>query len=855
MAIFASNPTSAAVSTLSGDALEPSVLMPKEGFTEELAAAMQHPASLSEESARPSARSLEETAKKPSDLQILPAEVLLNAVGDANFALNAQVNASTLPATNAQPLSPLMIKTEAIEENLESPDLANQLQGAELAAANLAAQMSATVASLPLRNVSNSGETAAGLSVSATSGASQETSQSATATAMGLSLPTGSQAQSILDLPPTQKTAAVPSESINSPSLTAQPAPQSLEVNTLPDNQAARMGPIDTGRAQIETPAPSVSNGGLTKLDAPSSNILSQGGVSQENGIHQIVNLTPSLEQGESQLSLKRSSSLLNDPNLVTGNVSNTTVSLISPQNTAFASSLEPLSESNLTSAVITKTTSITNASISPSSLNPLAGTTNLDTEKALVSSKTGVETQIPSTEETAFNFDAKLTKLNGSQNPMATETPINIAVDQKLAKSEVQKSAVAIEAAVNMTAEKFAKSEVQQSAKSIEMAVSSASVENLAAPQVQQSVKVIEMAGHIALVESLTKSDVQQSVKAVEAAVTSATLEKTTVQIQNTKDVINTQEQSVQRPFSQQVSTSSPSVSSEKEVVIDSKVSSTFAQNKDTSTSTSTSTSTPASASASASAQTSNFNNVRSGIQADRTGDSLPAMANAAPASNSPTNRLDQPAPSISLAGTALPTEEAFRTEVAQSLEDLSSSFVSSLVGGPQRPVNTVMDFISMRTQELPAPVVPHEVRLDSGAVQLEIQKMVKQGGGHVVMELTPPDQSKFTIELKLDERGGALLIVEGVSDSTKTRLEQSAPQLREQFQQMGLELQLDMRQQGRSPTSSAADFSGSQERGSGANDVPNNGAGDTAKNLTQREAGAIRARETGANQVYLYA
>jgi hypothetical protein len=229
--------------------------------------------------------------------------------------------------------------------------------------------------------------------------------------------------------------------------------------------------------------------------------------------------------------------------------------------------------------------------------------------------------------------------------------------------------------------------------------------------------------------------------------------------------------------------------------------------------------------------------------------------MANAAPASNSPTNRLDQPAPSISLAGTALPTEEAFRTEVAQSLEDLSSSFVSSLVGGPQRPVNTVMDFISMRTQELPAPVVPHEVRLDSGAVQLEIQKMVKQGGGHVVMELTPPDQSKFTIELKLDERGGALLIVEGVSDSTKTRLEQSAPQLREQFQQMGLELQLDMRQQGRSPTSSAADFSGSQERGSGANDVPNNGAGDTAKNLTQREAGAIRARETGANQVYLYA
>jgi hypothetical protein len=145
--------------------------------------------------------------------------------------------------------------------------------------------------------------------------------------------------------------------------------------------------------------------------------------------------------------------------------------------------------------------------------------------------------------------------------------------------------------------------------------------------------------------------------------------------------------------------------------------------------------------------------------------------------------------------------------------------------------------------------------VRLDSGAVQLEIQKMVRQGGGHVVMELTPPDQSKFTIELKLDERGNALLIVEGVSDSTKTRLEQSAPQLREQFQQMGLELQLDMRQQGQSASSNAANFADAQERGSGDNNLANNGAGDTPKVLTPREAGANRARETGSNQVYLYA
>jgi flagellar hook-length control protein FliK len=84
---------------------------------------------------------------------------------------------------------------------------------------------------------------------------------------------------------------------------------------------------------------------------------------------------------------------------------------------------------------------------------------------------------------------------------------------------------------------------------------------------------------------------------------------------------------------------------------------------------------------------------------------------------------------------------------------------------------------------------------------------------------------------------------------------LEQSAPQLREQFQQMGLELQLDMRQQGQSASSSAADFSGSQERGSDANNAASNGQGDASQVLTQREASANRARETGANQVYLYA
>ena len=72
MAIFVSNPASAAVQTLSSDALEPSAVAPEEGFTEELAAAMQPLAGPSDGSAKTPLDMLEEAAKKASDLQILP---------------------------------------------------------------------------------------------------------------------------------------------------------------------------------------------------------------------------------------------------------------------------------------------------------------------------------------------------------------------------------------------------------------------------------------------------------------------------------------------------------------------------------------------------------------------------------------------------------------------------------------------------------------------------------------------------------------------------------------------------------------------------------------------------------------
>jgi hypothetical protein len=182
------------------------------------------------------------------------------------------------------------------------------------------------------------------------------------------------------------------------------------------------------------------------------------------------------------------------------------------------------------------------------------------------------------------------------------------------------------------------------------------------------------------------------------------------------------------------------------------------------------------------------------------------------------------------------------------KSFSDVSSTFVNTLVGGPQRPITTVMDWVALKPQEPPKPVMPHELRLDAGAVQVEIQRMVKQGGGHVVMELTPPDQSKFTIELKLDEKGGAYLKVEGISDSTKTRLEQSAPQLQEQFQQMGLNLQLDMRQNRDSSQTGASDWTSNEPKF-------DNNPNQEVTPQTTRAVAAERARKNNGGQVYLYA
>jgi len=597
---------------------------------------------------KPAVGTTEDPDKKASDLQILPAEVLMNAVGDANFALAAQANSAA--AANASQ------KSEPPLDDPTSLDANANLQAAELAAANLAAQMSA-----------------------------------ASVTPMTPMTPV-TQMSPVTLVPTVQASDAVQGlqveQSLSSAGLSL---PQTSVLNT--SAQAANSAELNAAQNAKQAKA----------LEAVAG---------QSNETPMVLNASPE----EVQAFEVSPANLSNASRGKTANLANSFQTTSSPDE--MAASATPMAPVNaLLTAPLTA---------------PLTATIASSANAPASSAVNGTGTALVSTTVSASESSSLPTQVAVNTAPVAQQT------DALSVAQTTQTQSVSANAAMS--------------------ANSQATSSNAKADQAALEETAFQFDAKLSKPEEVSSKGLT-----VTSAVTSALSDA-----------------------------SDPSVLS----------------------------------SATPSASTSSRSRLNAATESD--------MASGVNAS------------------AALPAETSPAS--TQSLEDLSSSFVSSLVGGPQRPVNTVMDWVSMRAQERPAPVVPHEVRLDSGAVQMEIQKMVRQGGGHVVMELTPPDQSKFTIELKLDERGGALLVVEGVSDSTRTRLEQSAPQLREQFQQMGLELQLDMRQQNQSASSSASNFAGSQERESRAN-LATGPSADMPKGLSPRELGASRARETGSNQVYLYA
>lgn len=166
-----------------------------------------------------------------------------------------------------------------------------------------------------------------------------------------------------------------------------------------------------------------------------------------------------------------------------------------------------------------------------------------------------------------------------------------------------------------------------------------------------------------------------------------------------------------------------------------------------------------------------------------------------------------------LSNAVVAIPAEPAAQDSLPAE-STFASSFVQALMGQVHHA--TAHQAQPLEVIPAPAPMSPHQVRLDAGQVQVEVVRLVKQGGGQVVMELTPPDESKFKIDLSISHQGIARLVVDGASESTRLRLEQTVSGLQDQFQQMGLQLQLDMRQphqqEARSP--STPSFQGSADR-----------------------------------------
>lgn len=92
-----------------------------------------------------------------------------------------------------------------------------------------------------------------------------------------------------------------------------------------------------------------------------------------------------------------------------------------------------------------------------------------------------------------------------------------------------------------------------------------------------------------------------------------------------------------------------------------------------------------------------------------------------------------------------------------------------------------------------------------DSSQIKLEVNKMIREGGGEVVIHLKPKDEGPIRISVKLEAANLATVVVDGGSETVRSRLDQGAEQLRSQMAQLGLNLQLDMRQGGQSQGSNA--------------------------------------------------
>lgn len=193
-------------------------------------------------------------------------------------------------------------------------------------------------------------------------------------------------------------------------------------------------------------------------------------------------------------------------------------------------------------------------------------------------------------------------------------------------------------------------------------------------------------------------------------------------------------------------------------------------------------------------------------------------------------------------------------KQERSTGIVEKDDAFAQASANGINATDAKQTSFISTLNQELKltqtttVKLEPQNASLATGPLNAEVMRVLKEGGGRVVMEVTPPDQGTIRIDLRLDNQGRAIVVVDGASDSTRARLEQGSAQLKEQLAQMGLSLSLDMRQQ--------SDNAGQPQFMSEGIAFGNNGNGQAVAANADVAAGVLNAAIPAADgRINLYA
>ncbi len=205
--------------------------------------------------------------------------------------------------------------------------------------------------------------------------------------------------------------------------------------------------------------------------------------------------------------------------------------------------------------------------------------------------------------------------------------------------------------------------------------------------------------------------------------------------------------------------------------------------------------------------------------------------------------------------------------TQSAQMVGQLSANGQANVqaLNAAQTPAGPVVTDLQTATESASSQMAARtesrvealRASLGSGPINMEVLKLTGAGGGRAVIEVTPPNQGPIRLDLQLDGNGKANLVVDGLTDSMKARLESSAGFLRQDMAGMGLTLNLELRE--RNDGQAAMQFS--QQFSSGSNQSGGSGSSRTGNGQGLNTAGVAGPVGSGQssnstdNGVNLYA